>query len=276
MDLLGSFPVSKSRNFFRKFSKFFKKKQPSHLNYIHPADSLQGSFSNSVSNWSTQISKESPQNSVLTPSVSQRDIGADVVKLKKPVIDGPSEAPERSQSNPLPIENPKILRLEGNREPSEPDLKHLTSIPSSGMSTRTSSTNYDNDTFSTELSATRNPRRQQLTVPTRPQSNISEFSNETSDYSIDGSSNPHSGLDFSHRSLGLHTDGQHFHSNVPSDKVSKGTNRASRRFIRRDVSIRSETSSTSDRSSRTNSFYDITTATILFQGICLEDKGPIL
>ena len=258
----ASLPLSKSKKFFRKFSKFFKKRQLSHLDYIHQADSLQGSFSNSVSNSSTQASKESPQRTMLTPSVSQSEIGTGVTKLKKPVLDGPSEAVERSQSNPLPIENPRILRLEGDdREPSEPDLKHITSIPSSGMSTRTSSTNYDNDTFTTEFSATRNPRRQQLAIPARPRSNVSEFSNETSDYSIDGSSNPHSNLDFSHRSLGLHTDGQYFHSNVPSDKVNKGTNRASRRFIRRDVSIRSETSSTSDRSSRTNSFYDITTAT---------------
>lgn len=152
----------------------------------------------------------------------------------------------------------------------EPKVKKIKSILSIETSRQESNIMYDDpDQYLLSPSQSYDNKKVPLAqIHSRPLSSISQISNETytSDYSTDGTTS------FFHRtpsesfkpplykSNSANAISQHSLSSNPNgqstDKKSQG------RFIRRNQSVRSETSSTSERSSKTDSFYDITTASL--------------
>ncbi|CCF59660.1 hypothetical protein KAFR_0H02510 [Kazachstania africana CBS 2517] len=140
----------------------------------------------------------------------------------------------------------------------EQTVKRFKSTISSDLSRNASLRNYD----SNSLYKSRSRSVENNKFSSRPLSGLSQISTETylSDYSTDGATSfiPNTSIrpNISHSSsTGVLT--QHS-SSSNSEMLSNPPNI---RFLRRDLSIRSENSSLSDRSSRADSFYDITTTT---------------
>ncbi|GAV50075.1 hypothetical protein ZYGR_0S02090 [Zygosaccharomyces rouxii] len=136
-------------------------------------------------------------------------------------------------------------------------LKRLKSRTSSDISGQTSAGNYDVETVfnqNIQLSSHDGHKSPNFLRP-RPVSGISEFSNDTfnSEYSTDGNASSLRVSDFPRPNFPHASTGE-----VSSDL--KGRSIYKQTLDRRDLSIMSSASSASERSSRTDSFYDITTA----------------
>lgn len=165
----------------------------------------------------------------------------------------------------------------------EPEVKRFKSTVSSNISGHGSDNNNHNNNNNnyndadsdilTSSPSFSNKKSSLAKLPSRPLSSISQLSNETytSDYSTDGTmsifqrtvTDSSKGLLYSNPSnngVSLYSlsNSANGHS---ADKINS-TGKTQSRFIGRNVSIKSETSSTSERSSKTDSFYDITTASI--------------
>lgn len=167
----------------------------------------------------------------------------------------------------------------------EPEVKKFKSTISSSISRHSSDNNNNNHSKSnsnyhdvdsdilTSSPSFNNKKSSLIKLPSRPLSSISQLSNETytSDYSTDGTTSifQRTGTESSKGLLYSNpaTNGISLYSlsnsinGQSADKISS-TEKTQTRFIRRNLSARSETSSTSERSSKTDSFYDITTTSV--------------
>ncbi|KAG0663984.1 hypothetical protein C6P44_001359 [Monosporozyma unispora] len=157
----------------------------------------------------------------------------------------------------------------------EPKVKRIKSTISSDMSRQASNSNYeDTDSYLLSPSQSYDNKKVPLTqLHSRPLSSISQMSNETytSDYSTDGTtsffqrtpseaSKPPLYKTNSANAISQYSSSSNL--NGQSTEKLNNVGKSQGRFIRRTQSIRSETSSTSERSSKTDSFYDITTASL--------------
>ncbi|CAI4053083.1 non-specific serine/threonine protein kinase SKDI_16G1260 [Saccharomyces kudriavzevii IFO 1802] len=265
----------KSNNFLQKVSSFFKSKK-------NPNNS-----SNSNSSIYTGVGEDSVASSKGVPASgpflvkktssfqkSRTDVGADSSKtnskesLKKKVActialsSGANVALKYSKTSGNSMEGvketPELFSNEHVRI-EEPRLKRFKSSISSEIS-RTSTGNYDSESVENSRSISFDGKVSPPPIRTRPLSEISQISNDTyiSEYSTDGNNSSFKISDTAKPSYirkGSETTSQY------SASSEKMTNGYGRKFVRRDLSIISTASSASERSSRTDSFYDITTAT---------------
>ena len=264
----------KSNNFLQKVSSFFKSKKNSNSNSnnsIHTgisdtliasnrgapssgsflkknSNSLQKSRTDTIANSSRTNSKESLKKNVVVGAIVPRNannISSENNKASGNAVGGLKAAPELLLNEHIRIE--------------EPRLKRFKSSISSEIS-QTSTGNYDSESAENSRSISFDGKVSPPPIRTRPLSEISQISNDTyiSEYSTDGNNSSFKISDTvkpSYIRKGSETTSQY------SASSEKMTNGYGRKFVRRDLSIVSTASSTSERSSRTDSFYDITTAT---------------
>ncbi|CCK72248.1 non-specific serine/threonine protein kinase KNAG_0J01670 [Huiozyma naganishii CBS 8797] len=161
-------------------------------------------------------------------------------------------------------------REKGKREVEQPQIKRFKSTVSSDTSDKISpSINDYSQSGESPQPSNEGRKTSLLQLNSRPLSSISQISNETytSDYSTDGATSffQRSKSELTRPSVSHTTStggaSQHSSMTVGSDKLHPVVSKSKTRFIRRNMSMRSENSSASDRSSRADSFYDITTAT---------------
>lgn len=166
---------------------------------------------------------------------------------------------KKTSGNEIGLKVAPELLLNEHIRIEEPRLKRFKSSISSEIS-QTSTGNYDSESAENSRSISFDGKVSPPPIRNRPLSEISQISNDTyiSEYSTDGNNSSFKISDTikpSYIRKGSETTSQY------SASSEKMTNGYGRKFVRRDLSIVSTASSTSERSSRTDSFYDITTAT---------------
>lgn len=243
--------IPKKNGLLRKMTDFFKIRRHSDLGHDlngspenFSNDSPSRSFSTSFRQWNNISPKKSS-------SISQKD-------TKTFSSTHSSGATSKSEKN-LKYNNPQEEKESSEKILSdEPQIKRLKStISSDNTSHRTSI--YDSESFNnTPLPPNDIKRSSSPRLQSRPLSSISQISNETytSDYSTDGTTSFFQGLENSKSSMASNAVNHNYSQHSSSEKVLS----SSKKVLTRNISIRSENSSTSERSSRTDSFYDITTS----------------
>lgn len=250
--------LTKKNNIFKRVSEFFKVKLHNDL-----ATSIdeRGRSTNSSSTISTRTT---------SPHKNSTD-------KKKKSSPGKKKIPTTSNLNHNSTTQVTLRKTDVKKSVSspkiqidEPQIKRFKSVSSNENSRQTSYGNYDNET-STALAHFSEIKKVSLSqLHSRPLSSISQISNDTytSDYSTDGT------ISFFQRG---HTnepkrpcinetlstgDLSHVSKNevAGNDKLPNNINKYQHRYITRNLSVKSDISSNSERSSRTDSFYDITTS----------------
>ncbi|KAG0671519.1 hypothetical protein C6P45_000351 [Maudiozyma exigua] len=249
-----------NNNIFKKVSDFFKQKK--YLNnqngltdeFIgtdnHPIDGNSAARSSHSAVDIKRISKERKDQEVKRKSPLAKE------KLK-PTGNSPTKS---STVSLAPKDQGTIQSINGINLNSyaQPVVKRFKSTASSDTSRQTSLLNYDGDSLKVVRSTYSDMKVSPKLSETRPLSNISQFSNDTSDYSTDGNTTFQNSFESSARPAIKHGSSQ-YSLNSNSEHGVKPP--SSRKFLRRNLSVQSEASSASERSSRTDSFYDITTTT---------------
>lgn len=263
LPVLRGASARKNNSIFKKFSEFFKQKK--YLNNSNElTDEFRGTENHSIdgghrSRKSININGYMKRNSDKSDSDSKdnKRLGVNQ-KNKSPVklLTSKIRYTEGDQRNKIDEDS----KIGGRVKYKEPDMKRFKSTASSENSRHPSLGNYDSESLSVFRVASSDLKASPKLFQTRPLSNISQFSNDTntSDYSTDGNATFYDSFDSSARPSIKHSNSQ-YSTNSNSELIVKPT--SSRRYLRRNLSVRSETSTTSERSSRTDSFYDITTAT---------------
>ncbi|CAI4052793.1 hypothetical protein N7582_005562 [Saccharomyces uvarum] len=271
----------KSNNFLQKVSSFFKSKK--NLNTNINNNIYSGIREGSVtSTKGASIPGSFPKKKSNSPQKSKTDAGADFSKtdskesLKNNLVGTPG-----LQKTTLLLENNEVSKkvmessnvttgslLNERIRIEEPRLKRFKSSISSDIS-QTSTGNYDSESVDNSRSVSLDGKVSPPPVRARPLSEISQISNDTytSDYSTDGNNSSFKISDTikpSYIRKGSENTSQY------SASSEKMTNGYGRKFVRRDLSIISTASSASERSSRTDSFYDITTASTAINN---ENRG---
>lgn len=250
----------KKNNIFKKVSDFFKNKKHDTYTQSNNGSLPNGSSTNSGRSFASiknsidsTITRNSP-NKKTTQAPSKLSTSTTNVTLYN------------NQRKKLSVEKIQI---------EEPKVKRIKSTLSVDTSIHGSNIIYDDPhQYLLSPSQSYDNKKVPLTqIHSRPLSSISQISNETytSDYSTDGTTSffqrtpsesyrpplykSNSANAASQYSLSSNLNGQ------SSEKLNN-VGKSHGRFIRRNQSVRSETSSTSERSSKTDSFYDITTASL--------------
>ena len=261
MPIMKTESPRKNNNIFKKMSDFFKSKK--HITQVGMTDEFKGLDAHQTEE----------------DSVSRRSIS--FVTSKKTAIDNAGIDKVRDISQPKPnfkenidpnnsvITKPVLVTSSADKGVikkedlsfyDQPVVKRFKSTASSENSRNLSNGNYDGDSLHIMRSAYSDVKSSPKLSQSRPLSTTSQFSNDTntSDYSTDGNLTFGNSFDSSVRPTPKHN-GSQYSLNSNSDLNIKPT--SSRRYLRRNQSVQSEASTTSERSSRTDSFYDITTAT---------------
>ncbi|CAI4038910.1 hypothetical protein SMKI_06G2620 [Saccharomyces mikatae IFO 1815] len=262
----------KSSNFLQKVSSFFKSKKNSNSN-------SNSSIHTGVSNVLVPNNRRAPPSESFlrkngsSPPKSRTGTGTASLKtnskesLRKNVVstialrDTNNTTLDSNKAYGNTVESLKIapdVLLNEHIRIEEPRLKRFKSSVSSEIS-QTSTGNYDSESVENSRSISFDGKVSPPPIRTRPLSEISQISNDTyiSEYSTDGNNSSFKISETvkpSYIRKGSETTSQY------SASSEKMTNGYGRKFVRRDLSIISTASSTSERSSRTDSFYDITTA----------------
>lgn len=249
----GGSSTPKKNNLFTKMSKFFKSKRlnndKSGLSNAtrNSQESPKGqgtSTSGSIEN------NEKVEKKRVNRSESLRSNSKNVVQSVSDDLNGTN-----SKNNDFYGLDEQPARSKSNRQPRQ--LKRLKSTTSSDISGQTS------ESVNNNLRAALNENsKPSLINNTRPMSGISqhsELSNETfnSEYSTDGNNSSFKVSDSVRTSLPHANTGGMSQYSSGGDKSSISY---SQKISARDLSTMSSASSASERSSRTDSFYDITTA----------------
>lgn len=258
-------------NLFKKVSDFFKQKKYLNSNNgsssnVVPSNNDSSVYSMATSSSYRKKNTPSPKKDVMSSKSSGSSSSKKTFKNKKQSQKA-KESPSKKK-DPLKETNINTQRnitsgegIERKIKIDEPILKRFKSTASSDISRRASTLNFDNESFDYARSISNDDKRPVASNKARPASYVSQMSNDTynSEYSTDGNTSSYKISDSSIMGRNnLESTGQNS-SSVSDAFVGSGY---SRKFIRRDMSIMSGASSTSDRSSRTDSFYDITTTSI--------------
>lgn len=257
---INSNPASNSstprkNNIFTKMTKFFKNKKNNNDN---------SHFDNRKQRTSEE-SQKSRMNIAKSPGVYEK---------KRANRSDSSKSISRSFNQLVPRdhdmdpegdihgENSKSVQIIDGPGRQARKLKRFKSTTSSDISRQTSMGNYDSESTTNNARPSDENLKLSLSSRARPFSGVSqhsEISNETfnSEYSTDGNVSSFRIADSNRASLPQMYTGNVIQDTVSNDKVFFGNKQ---RIARRDLSIMSSASSASEKSSRTDSFYDITTA----------------
>ena len=249
-----------NNNIFKKVSDFFKQKK-----YLNNQNGLTDEFvgtDNHSADWNSITHHSQTTVGMKTINKERKD---QEVKRKSPLTKGKlksaTSSPKKSSSASSGLKDKGAIQsINGINLNSyeQPVVKRFKSTASSDTSRQASLLNYDGDSLKVIRSTYSDLKVSPKLSETRPLSNISQFSNDTSDYSTDGNTTFQHSFDSSARPTIKHG-GSQYSLNSNSEHAVKPP--SSRKFLRRNLSVQSEASSASERSSRTDSFYDITTTT---------------
>ncbi|CCH59225.1 hypothetical protein TBLA_0B03860 [Henningerozyma blattae CBS 6284] len=277
---------SKANILFTKVQNFFKQKKIKKITSLdndnhhrHPSSHLLAYHQNDDEHKSNVIiSRAQSANNIpkvrpsaytkyATSEIVLHKINQDSSSYKKRLNrSDSSDSPSKSQHSSIEVNgkenippNTTTPNHSESKNTTKPKLKKFKSIASSEISIQTSTGgDYDSESTTRKKYSSHDAIQSPVSLPAvRPLSSISQHSNDTylSDYSTDGY-NSSKLSDSSKFALG---------SKAMSTELSQGSTGA-KRFPRRELSIISNTSSTSEMSSRNDSFYDIATATTPFAG----------
>lgn len=249
----------KKNNIFTKVSKFFKHKKHANeneddTNVNRKSDDSRKSHSTSTSGSVENIGIEQKKRANRSESLQS------VTKISNQSTCKDQDAITLNRNNPF---DAIVRKPDSKPKVEERQLKRLKSTTSSDISGQTSTGNYDTESMSNKVRPSSNDNLKSPTsARTRPVSSISqqsEISNETfnSEYSTDGNTSSLKVSDSTKANFPHANAGGTSQYSTSDDKTNSGN---SQKFARRDLSIMSSASSASERSSRTDSFYDITTA----------------
>lgn len=239
----------KKTNIFKKMSRFFKeKKYFNNLNNEESAtsvDTMRKSLETSIGASSHHKEASSPDKGSLNDEKSKQDSGHS----------------KEQKSNNHKVENVAALAFAENIENSQSKESTPARVKSPSLSEnsrQTSMENYDSESMENSRYDGTEGKKSSLAA-SRPLSGLSEISNDTynSDYSTDGNTSNYRTNDPNLSNISKTNSGGTSQYSGNSEKLLNGTGR---RYIGRNLSIISNQSSASERSSRTDSFYDITTA----------------
>lgn len=260
----------KRTNIFKKMSDFFKIKRyntNTHSVNVHISNGLIANHllrdSSSVKNDMDSIkTKESPNKKFnKVANKSGNDISGVPISNKQ---NGDS------QVDKIYFKEPEVKRFKSTVSS---DISEYYSNNTNINNNNNSNNNNVDSNLLNQLTSSTNKKSSLIQLRSRRLSSISQLSNETytSDYSTDGTTSvfqrtfTDSSKDLPNVNLSTNGISLYSLSNSISEHSTDKINsigKVSNRFIKRNFSILSETSSTSDRSSRTDSFYDITTASL--------------
>lgn len=240
----------KKNNIFTKMSKFFKSKKQNN----HPNDTSISQEVFNIQNTDKRKHKTSSNDShKVSPKRSPKN-EQNGEALQEPSIQ--IQQPPSPRNNRLKIE--------------EPVLKKFKSNTSSEISRQTSLGNYDSELdLRSNVIVNKSPQvdstadvKSPPPIRARPSSMLSqhsEISNDTynSEYSTDGNQSSYKTGNSTNAGITRSTNSNSITVNSNGNDNSSISPRA---FTKRSMSIMSSASSASERSSRTDSFYDITTA----------------
>lgn len=228
------------RGLFAKMTKFFRTKKYILINhhYFHHKTG----FSPESSNLETehQCRFRSDEFRALTPKTS---LGEKSIKSSK---NNDNHKQDLSRSNDIIIEEPQVKKLKYRPKTEIFDHKLMNNYDSETENLHTTNSYMNNDLKKTTLLKQRRPSSMV--------SQHSEISNDTynSDYSTDGNQ---FNLRMTSPTNEFFKNGHHIFAPI----MNENSFLYSKTLARRSFSIMSSASSTSERSSRTDSFYDITT-----------------
>lgn len=260
--------ASKKNNLFTKVATFFKSRKQhynhnsannSNVNVNREMENIKSSQQNNTYSKSHSASTADSTNAVDHTYYQDKKRSNRSDSLKS-LTKGSNQSTAKDQDTAASQLNDISVGDTGIESKAHSDqrlLKRLKSTTSSDISGQTSAGNYDVETISNQniQLAPYDEHRHLNSSRPRPISGISEFSNDTfnSEYSTDGNASSLRVADHSRTNFLYSITGE-----INSD--SKGRSIYKHAFDRRDMSIMSSTSSASEKSSRTDSFYDITTA----------------
>lgn len=259
---------SKKNGIFAKVTKFFKSKKQQYNNNSANNNNVNSHIGMECNNGSRQNSNSRKSHSTPTVDSTHPIDDTDYQDKKRSnrseslnsLAKGSNQSTAKDQdtdTSPLKDVSPGDAGIELRAHSDQRLLKRLKSTTSSDISGQTSAGNYDVETVSNQniqLTPHEGHRSLYFSRP-RPVSGISELSNDTfnSEYSTDGNTSSLRIVDFSRPNFPHASTGE-----ISSDFKSRGIYKHT--LDKRDTSIMSSTSSISEKSSRTDSFYDITTA----------------
>ncbi|SMN22128.1 similar to Saccharomyces cerevisiae YPL150W Putative protein kinase of unknown cellular role [Maudiozyma saulgeensis] len=254
--------MRKNNNIFKKVSDFFKQKK-----YLNSQNGLTDEFLGTDNRSMVNGSVTQRSQSTNGLKKASRDRG-DLDSKRKSQLTRPKSKTVvefKTTKKPIQASNKSTTRVSSSGEPNfigyeQPVVKRFKSTTSSDTSRQASLLNYDGDSLRVVRSSYSDIKVSPKLSETRPLSNVSQFSNDTntSDYSTDGNTTFQNSFDSSAKPALKHGSSQ-YSLNSNSELGVKPP--SSRKYLRRNLSVRSEASSASERSSRTDSFYDITTTT---------------
>lgn len=284
-------PGNKKNNILNKVTKFFKSRRQNNNNNNNNANSSNNN--NSTSNASnasgvnssagSQHYTDTPNSQGTSPSGSTHavDIGEYQDKKRTNRSESLNSATKSSNQSTAKEQettpshlNAGSLEINQNEQKARNDrrlLKRFKSTTSSDISGQTSAGNYDVESVSnnnTQLPSHEGPKSPNFLRP-RPVSGISEFSNDTynSEYSTDGNASSLRVAEFPRPNFPIAVSGD-------ASQDAQGRSIYKQALERRDMSVMSSTSSASEKSSRTDSFYDITTTSTPMLMDIRKSKGP--
>lgn len=249
----------KKNNIFTKVSKFFKHKKNTNENVNDTSGNRKSDDSRKSHSTSTSGSVEN--NGIELKKRTNRSESLQSVTKSSNQSTGKTQeaiASNRNKSFDAIVRNTDTKPKVEQRQ-----LKRLKSTTSSDISGQTSTGNYDTESAGNKIRPSPNDNlKSPSSARTRPISGISqqsEISNETfnSEYSTDGNTSSLKVADSTKGNFPHANAGGTSQYSTSSDKTNPGNGQ---KFAARDLSIMSSASSASERSSRTDSFYDITTA----------------
>ncbi|CDF91045.1 unnamed protein product [Zygosaccharomyces bailii CLIB 213] len=267
-------PGNKKNNILTKVTKFFKSRRQNNnnsTNVLNNNSNASNASNASVMNSSTgsQQYTDPPNSQGTSPSASTHAVESNECQDKKRTNRSESLNSATKSSNQSTAKEPDTAPSHANdaslgipHQEQKPHndhrlLKRFKSTTSSDISGQTSAGNYDVESVSNnniQVPSHELPKSPSFLRP-RPVSGISEFSNDTynSEYSTDGNASSLRVADFPRPNFPITMSGEAA-QDLQGRSIYKQT------IERRDMSVMSSTSSASEKSSRTDSFYDITTA----------------
>lgn len=255
----------RKKNIFSKVSKFFKQKRASSVG----ANNTNAKSQDSAKSFSTSSSGEAENNeNIEKKRVNRSESSRSASKeTNQSTVDQDTSKMSRNQTPDVP----------GSMAPNKPErqprqLKRLKSTTSSDISGQTSELVSNNVRSSFTENANSQPFKN--TRPVSVISQHSQLSNETfnSEYSTDYNNSSFKASDSTKSSFPHAIAGGVSQYSTGSEKTNLGYNQ---KFASRDVSIMSSASSASERSSRTDSFYDITTASSPMMDVRNTNRTPV-
>lgn len=262
MPLMRTESPRKNNNIFKRVSDFFKTKK--HINQVGMTDEFKGSDTYQAD------MDASPNRSISFATLKKATFDETVSEKPKKSSPLKSNADMKLDKKAADAQKSTLASSSAKGTSGKEDLafydqpivKRFKSTTSSENSRQVSGGTYDVDSLHIIRSSYSDIKASPKLSQSRPLSNTSQFSNDTntSDYSTDGNLTFGNSFDSSARPTPKHN-GSQYSLNSNSDLNIKPT--SSRRYLRRNLSVQSEASTTSERSSRTDSFYDITTTTNL-------------